>query len=186
MSAYDMKFSDAIYGVCERYVCEDRLSGMLDHEYPLLPERLPHLIEKTRFFAFADTVEALNFERSNQGQGWVGLRFQKRPNTEPNDCVIHVKMFDNDPLLQQYALGVVGVNMIYACMMLDDPEEIMMSLVDGLARRIEIDMFRLSGPDYEKVDNRLMAMKLVKNGLTRAAMFGPDGEVMQPSEALYK
>ncbi|MCB0493839.1 MAG: TonB-dependent receptor [Cyclobacteriaceae bacterium] len=186
MSAYDMKFSDAIYGVCDRYVCEDRLTGMLDHEYPLLPERLPHLIEKTRFFAFADTVEALNFERTNQGQGWVGLRFQKRPNTEPNDCVIHVKMFDNDPLLQQYALGVVGVNMIYACMMLEDPEEIMMSLVDGLARRIEIDMFRLSGPDYEKVDNRLMAMKLVKNGLTRAAMFGPDGEVMQPSEALYK
>ncbi|GAB1446437.1 hypothetical protein MASR2M41_22160 [Flammeovirgaceae bacterium] len=186
MSAYDMKFSDAIYGVCDRYVCEDRLINMLDHEYPLLPERLPHLIEKTRFFAFADTVEALNFERTNQGHGWVGLRFQKIPNSEPNDCVIHVKMFDNDPLLQQYALGIVGVNMIYACMMLQDPEEIMMSLIDGLARRIEIDMFRLSGPDFEKVDNRLMAMKLVKNGLTRAAMFGPSGEVMQPSEALYK
>lgn len=186
MSAYDMKFSDAIYGVCERYVCEDRLINMLDHEYPLLPERLPHLIEKTRFFAYADTVEALNFERTNQGQGWVGLRFQKKPNSEPNDCVIHVKMFDNDPLLQQYAVGIVGVNMIYACMMLEDAEEIMMSLIDGLSRRIEIDMFRLSGPDYAKVDNRLMAMKLVKNGLTRAAMFGPDGEVMQPSEALYK
>ena len=186
MSAYDMKFSDAIYGVCERYVCEDRLINMLDHEYPLLPERLPHLIEKTRFFAYADTMEALNYERTNQGQGWVGLRFQKKPNSEPNDCVIHVKMLDNDPLLQQYAIGVVGVNMIYACMMMEDAEEIMMSLVDGLARRIEIDMFRLSGPDYEQVDNRLMALKLVKNGLTRAAMFGPDGEVMQPSEALYK
>ncbi|MCB0488024.1 MAG: TonB-dependent receptor [Cyclobacteriaceae bacterium] len=186
MSAYDMKFSDAIYGVCERYVCEDRLLGMLDHEYPLLPERLPHLIEKTRFFAFADTVEALNYERTNQGQGWIGLRFQKRPNSEPNDCVIHVKMHDNDPLQQQFALGIVGVNMIYACMMVDNPEEIMMSLVDGVGKRIEVDMFRVSGPDFEKVDNRLMALKLVKNGLTRAAMFGPNGEVMQPSEVLYK
>ncbi len=186
MSAYDMKFSDAIYGRCERYVCEDRLSGMLDHEYPLLPERLPHLLEKTRFFAFADTIEALNFERTNKGHGWIGIRFQKRPNSEPNDCVIHVKMFDNDPLQQQFAIGIVGVNMIYACMMLEDPEEIMMSLMDGLTRRIEIDMFRISGPDFKRVDNRLMAMKLVKNGLTRAAMFGPNGEVMQPSEALYK
>ena len=186
MSAYDMKFSDAIYGVCERYVCEDRLTGMLDHEYPLLAERLPHLIEKTRFFAFADTVEALNYERTNQGQGWIGIRFQKRPCSEPNDCIIHVKMFDNDPLQQQFALGMVGVNMIYACMMIEDPEEIMMSLMDGLVRRVEIDMFRISGPDFEKVDNRLMAMKLVKNGLTKAAMFGPSGEVMQPSEALYK
>ncbi len=186
MSAYDMKFSDAIYGRCERYVCEDRLIGMLDHEYPLLPERLPHLIEKTRFFAFADTVESLNFERTNQGQGWIGIRFQQRPNSEPNDCVIHVKMYDNDPLQQQFALGIVGVNMIYACMMLRDPEEIMMSLIESLNRRLEIDMFRISGPDFEMVDNRLMAMKLVKNGLTRAAMFGPDGEVLQPSEVLYK
>ncbi|MEQ9591603.1 MAG: TonB-dependent receptor [Cyclobacteriaceae bacterium] len=187
MSAYDMKFSDAIYGVCERYVCEDRLLGMLDHEYPLLPERLGHIKSKTRFFAFADTVEALNFERTNQGQGWMGVRFQLRPDTEPNDCVVHIKMFDNDPLLQQFALGIVGVNMIYACMFLTDPEEIMMSLIDGLThRRVEVDMFRVSGPDFERVDNRLMALKLVKNGLTKAAMFGPDGEVMQPSEVLYK
>jgi len=187
MSAYDMKFSDAIYGKCERYVCEDRLLQMLDHEYPLLPERLPHRVEKTRFFAFADTVEALNFERTNQGHGWIGLRFQTSPGSAPNDCIIHVKMFDNDPLQQQFALGIVGVNMIYACMMMEEPEEIMMSLVDGLThRRIEIDMFRLSGPSFSKVDNRLMALKLVKNGLTKAAMFGPSGEVMQPSEALYK
>ena len=187
MSAYDMKFSDAIYGKCDRYVCEDRLLQMLDHEYPLLAERLPHRVEETKFFAFADTVEALNFERTNQGHGWIGLRFQTSAGSAPNDCIIHVKMFDNDPLQQQFALGIVGVNMIYACMMMEVPEEIMMSLVDGLThRRIEIDMFRLSGPAFSKVDNRLMALKLVKNGLTKAAMFGPSGEVMQPSEALYK
>jgi hypothetical protein len=187
MSAYDMKFSDAIYGVCDRYVCEDRLTRMLDHEYVLLPERLPHRIKDTRFFSMANTVEILNFERTNQGHGWIGLRFQLRPESEPNDCIIHVKLHDNDPLQQQYALGIVGVNMLYACSFLNDPEEILMSLVDGLTtRRVEIDMIRLSGPDYKQVDNRLMALKLVKNGLTKAAMFGPNGDVMQASDELYK
>jgi hypothetical protein len=187
ISAYDMKFSDAIYGYCERYVCEPRLEKMLDHEYNLMAERLPHRIDTTRFFAFADTVEILNFERTNQAHGWIGLRFQLNPHSQPNDCVIHVKMHDNDPLQQQVALGIVGVNMIYACSFLSDPEEILMSMVDGLtARRVEIDMFRISGPDFEHVDNRLLALKLVKNGLTKAAMFGPDGKVMLPSDELYK
>lgn len=187
MSAYDMKFSDAIYGVCDRYVCEDRLIQMLNHEYRLLPERLPHRITETRFFAFADTVEILNFERTNHGHGWIGLRFQLKPEGPFNDCVVHVKMLDNDPLQQQMSLGILGVNMIYGCMMIREPEAIINSLLDGLTtRRMEVDMFRLSGPDFEHVDNRLMALKLVKNGLTKVAMFGPDGTVMQPSEALYK
>ncbi|MFZ5972515.1 MAG: TonB-dependent receptor [Bacteroidota bacterium] len=187
MSAYDMKFSDAIYGACDRYVCEERLYSMLDKEYALLPERLPHRIQDTRFFAFADTVETINFERTNQGHGWVGLRFQLRPESEPNDCILHVKLHDNDPLQQQLALGIVGVNMLYGCMFLSDPEEIMLSLLDGLtARRVEFDMFSLKGPDFVHVDNRLLALKLVKNGLTKAAMFGPDGSVLQPSEVLYK
>jgi hypothetical protein len=187
ISAYDMKFSDAIYGVCERYVCEERLMNMLDHEYVLLPERLADRISTTRFFAFANTVETLNFERTNQAHGWIGLRFQLKPDTPPNDCVIHIKMHDNDPLQQQAAVGMVGVNMLYGCMFMNDPEQILMSLIDGLStRRIEIDMFRISGPDFEHVDNRLMALKMVKNGLTRMAMFGPDGNVMQPSEVLYK
>lgn len=187
ISAYDMKFSDAIYGHCDRYVCEDRLSSMLDKEYALLPERLEERISRTQFFAFADTVEVLNYDRTNQGHGWIGLRFQLAPGMPPNDCVVHVKLHDNDPLQQQYALGIVGVNMIYGCMFEHNPETIMMSLLDGLTtRRIEIDMFRLSGPDFKNVDNRLMALKLVKNGFTKAAMFGPDGTVMQPSEVLYK
>jgi len=187
MSAYDMKFSDAIYGVCERYVCEDRLIQMLDHEYRLLPERLPHRIPETRFFAFADTVEVLNFERTNAGHGWIGLRFQLLPEGPVNDCVVQVRMNDNDPLQQQVSLGILGVNMIYGCMFMKDPEQIIHSLLDGLtSKRMEVDMFRLSGPDFVHLDNRLMALKLVKNGLTKAAMFGPDGTVMQPSEALYK
>lgn len=187
MSAYDMKFSDAIYGVCDRYVCEDRLIQMLDHEYALLPERLPHRVQETRFFAFADTVEVLNFERTNNGHGWIGIRFQLIPQGPVNDCVVHVKMHDNDPIQQQVSLGILGVNMIYGCMFMKDPEQIINLLLDGLtSKRMEVDMFRLSGPDFAHLDNRLMALKLVKNGLTKAAMFGPDGAVMQPSEALYK
>ncbi|MBM3177165.1 MAG: TonB-dependent receptor [Bacteroidetes bacterium] len=187
ISAYDMKFSDAIYGQCERYVCEDRLLQMLDHEYHLLPERLPDRAPDTRFFAFADTVEALNYERTNQGQGWLGLRFQLHPETAPNELVIHVKLHDNDALQQQIAVGILGVNILYGALFLKNPQSIILSLLDGLnSRRVEVDMFRLTGPDYQHADNRLLALQLVKNGLTKAAMFGPDGTVLQPSEALYK
>lgn len=187
ISAYDMKFSDAIYGQGERYVCEDRVIKMLDHEYSLLPERLSHRMNDTRFFALADTIEALNFEKTNQGHGWMALRFQLKPDGPSNDCVIHIKMHDNDPLQQQFALGIVGVNLLYSCMFITDPDEILNSMIDGLApKRIEIDTFRLSGPDFKNVDNRLMALKLVKNGFTKAAMFGSDGTIMLPSEVLYK
>ncbi len=188
MSAYDMSFSDAIYGASDRYVCQARLLRMLEHEYTLLEERLPHIADKTTFFAFADTLEALNYERTNRPHGWVGIRFQTRPKGPVNECVIHIKMLDNDALLQQQAVGMVGVNLIFGCFFINkNPEELITSLVDGLPHgRIGIDMFRLSGPDFEHVDNRLMSLKLVKNGLTRAAMFGPDRTVLQPSEALYK
>ncbi|UII31723.1 TonB-dependent receptor [Fulvivirga ulvae] len=187
MSAYDMSFSDAIYGMCERYVCEPRLMKMLEHEYDLLIERLPHRAPNTQFFAFANTVEALNYERTNQPHGWIGLRFQCTPGSAYNECIIHVKMHDNDAVLQQQALGIIGVNLIFGCFFIQDPEELLDSLIDGLTPgRIEIDMFRIYGPDFKHVDNRLMSLKLVKSGMTSAAMFGPDGNVMQPSEALYK
>ncbi len=187
MSAYDMDFSDAIYGKHDRYVCEPRLKTMLDQEYGLLEERLPKRVPHTRFFAFANTVEALNYEKTNKPHGWVGCKFQLRPESEPNRCVIHVKMHDNDGIHQQEALGIVGVNLLYACMYLRDPEVFLNALTDDLSvGRIEIDMFRLVGRDFDHVDNRLMSLKLVKNGLTRAAIFGPDGSVHQPSEMLYK
>lgn len=187
MSAYDMTFSDAIYGVCERYVCEPRLLKMLEHEYELLLERLTHRAAETRFFSFANTVEALNYKKTNQAHGWIGLRFQCKPNGPYNELIIHVKMHDNDAIQQQQAIGIVGVNMIFACFFKKDPEDILLSLMDGLTpEKMEIDMFRLDGPDFTNVDNRLMALKLVKNGITQAAMFGADGKVMQPSEALYK
>lgn len=188
MSAYDMAFSDAIYGKCSRYVCEERLLTMLEKEYALLEKRLPEKALTTNFFAFANTVEMLNYRKTNQGQGWLGVRFQLSPETPPNDCIVHILLHDNDSLLQQYALGIVGVNLIYGCFYLSqEPERLLTSLVDNLAhRRIEIDMFRLSGPQFTQVDNRLLSLALVKHDLTDAAMFGPDGQVCQPSETLYK
>ncbi|MCS7018308.1 MAG: TonB-dependent receptor [Cytophagales bacterium] len=189
MSAYDMTFSNAIYGEDKRYVCEPRLLKMFAHEYNLLVERLDKKRgEHTNFFVFANTVETLNYQKSNQGHGWVGVRFQLAPRSTPNDAVMHVKMYDNDTLLQQQALGIIGVNLLYACFYLhDDPEAMIKSLMDNLNRdRIEVDMFRLTGPNFKHVDNRLLSLQLVQHGLTEAALFGPDGNVLQASEAFYK
>lgn len=187
MSAYDMTFSDAIYGKTKRYVCEEKLFKMLDKEYSLLTRRLTGRSKRSHFFAFANTVETLNYKKTNAGHGWLGLRFQLHSNSEFNDCIIHVNLKDNDAIWQQQVLGMIGVNLIHACYHFTDAEEIMNALADNISQdRFEIDMFRISGPDFHHVDNRLMTLKLVKNGLTHAAMFGPKGNVMQASQALYK
>lgn len=189
MSAYDKVFSDKIYGVepSGRYVCESRLYKMLDHEYDLMRERLQNERLDTNFFVFADTVSAINYQRTIKGDGWLGIRFQLSPDGEPNDLVLHAKMLDNDNQLQQQAIGILGVNLIYACYRYNhDPELMIQSLMDSLKGRISIDMIRLSGPNFEDVDNRLLSLKLVKHGLTEVAMFGPDGESIHASEFLYK
>ena len=187
LSAYDMSYSDAIYGKVGRYVCEERLLRMLDREYDLLGTRLREREKDTSFFAFANTIETINYARTNRGQGWIGFRFQLKPGEPPNECVIHVILKDQDPNWQQEVVGIIGVNLMYACIYLSDPEEILCSLVDNMWKgRVAVDMFRLEGPDFKDVDNRLMALKLVKHGMTLAAMFGPAGNVLQPSAALYK
>lgn len=187
MSAYDMTFSDAIYGKSERYVSEDKLLKMLGREYNLLSQRLSSRAKNTTFFAFANTVETLNYKRTNQGHGWIGIRFQKHPHSEPNDCIIHVILNDSDPLWQQQVLGMVGVNLIHACFNATEPVDIISSLTENIhPSRIEVDMFRIEGPDFHHVDNRLLALLLVKNGLTHATMFDRNGKVLQPSEKLYK
>ena len=190
ISAYDMAFSDAIYGeeASGKYVCEPRLMKMLNREFKLLNVRLTESASEKRFFAFADTVSALNFQKTNDAHGWIGLRFQLTPNGGFNDVVIHVNMLDNDNILQQQALGVIGVNLLYGCYhYYEDPEKLLLSLLDDLNKdRIEIDMIRFEGPDFKEVDNRLMSLYLVKHGYTQAAVFGPDGKVMQPYDALAK
>ncbi|GAA4313331.1 hypothetical protein GCM10023149_09050 [Mucilaginibacter gynuensis] len=191
MSAYDMTFSDAIYGVqkVKRYVSETRLISMLDHEYGLLKERLAEQRgSSTTFFAFSGTFSALNYYKTNEGHGWMGVRFQMEPNGEYHDVVIHVKLLDNDNNLQQQAVGILGVNLIYACFYYNDtPPVFLQSLMDNLSKdRIQIDMIRFEGPGFTKVDNRLMSLHLVKYGFSDAAVFGPDGKNQQPSEVLYK
>ncbi|MDB5116192.1 MAG: TonB-dependent receptor [Mucilaginibacter sp.] len=191
MSAYDMTFSDAIYGVQQvrRYVSESRLFSMLDHEYSLLIERLSaQRGGTTTFFAFSDTMSALNYSKTNDGHGWMGVRFQLEPNAMYNDVVLHVKLLDNDNNLQQQAAGILGVNLLYACFNYNEvPPVFLLSLMDNLSRdRIQIDMVRFEGPGFTKVDNRLMSLHLVKYGFSDAALFGPDGKNMQPSEVLYK
>jgi hypothetical protein len=190
ISAYDMAFSDAIYGEepSGRYVCEPRLEKMLQREFKLLQIRLTETAKERTFFAFADTVAALNYQKTNEAHGWIGLKFQLKPNGEANEIHVHVKMKDNENVLQQQALGVIGVNLIYACYFYNNsPETMLISLMDDLnTDRIEIDMIRFQGPDFKEVDNRLMSLYLVKHHFTDAALFGPDGNVYQPAEAFYK
>ena len=186
-SAYDMKVSDSMYGEAKRYVCEDRLITMLSTEYDSLKSKLPGKYKESRFFAFCNTVESLNYHKTNQGHGWVGMRFQLE-NEEPNDVVLHIKMHDNSHKAQQETLGVLGVNLIYACYFHShDLDEFLSSIVQPLPRdKMEIDMIRVSGPDFEEVDNRIIALNLVKRGITDATMFDLSGSVLQPASALYK
>ncbi len=189
MSAYDKVYSDEIYGAeaSGRYVCETRLYKMLDHEYGLMEERLSGYMPDKTFFVFADTVAALNYTKTISGNGWMGLRFQTRPGGPANNLVLHVKMLDHDTQLQQAAIGILGVNIIYGCYYYSQNfEEMIRSLIDGLEGRVEIDMIRLTGADFQDVDNRLLSLYLVKNGLTEVAIFGADRQNIHGSEFLYK
>lgn len=200
MSAYDKVISDKIYGPEEsgRYVCESRLYKMLDHEYNLLIERLDKTRPETNFFAFADTIQVINYKRTIDGDGWMGLRFQLDPDSTPNEMILHVKMLDTSYLLQQQAIGVLGVNMIYGAFnYYKDPEYLIQSLRDKLENRVVIDMIRIKGGDFKEIirvgevdikkyDNRLLSLYLVKHGLTEVAMISSTGDSTHASEFLYK
>ena len=189
ISAYDMRVSDAIYGPIDRYVSRKRLQAMLDYEYNLVLERLnPTRGDKCTFFVFADTVATHSFTRQEDGHGWMGIRFQAECKAEPSEIIIHVRMMDKENVREQEALGVMGVNLIHGAFYHHDhPEVLIGSLLDNLTRnRIEVDMIKFSGPAFGKLDNRLMSLQLVQQGLTDAAMFTADGEVVQPADVLYK
>ncbi len=189
MSAYDKVYSDKIYGPepSGRYVCESRLYKMLDHEYDLMTTRLQNERPGCNFFVFADTVSAINYSRTINGNGWLGLRFQLHPDGEPNDLIVHARMHDADNRLQQQAIGILGVNMVHACYMCSDKiEDLIQSLLDNLHGRVSVDMIRLSGPEFRSVDNRLLSLYLVKHGLSKVAMFGPDRTPVHASEFLYR
>lgn len=189
MSAYDKTYSDAIYGVEEsgRYVCESRLYKMLDHEWQLLEERLSSIKPDTTFFVFADTVSTINFGKTNKGHGWLGLRFQLYPQCPPNDLVIHVKLTDNDSKQQQEAIGILGVNLLYAAYYYSHNLELMVkSLHDSVQERATIDLIQLNGQDFIHTNGRLLCYYLVKHGLTEVTMFDEKKQAVHASEFLYK
>src|SRR5213595_2227161 len=188
MSAYDMTFSDAIYGPTDRYVSRKRLGTMLDHEYDLLVKRLDAKLGGDRtFFVFADTVAARSFKQHNESHGWLGVRFQTEPRGEPSQIIIHVRMLDESNADEQEALGVIGVNLLYGAFYYSEPERLISSLQENLAPgKIQVDLIKFSGPAFANIDNRLMSLQLVSQGLTDAVMFTADGEMVQPSEILHK
>jgi hypothetical protein len=190
ISAYDMAVSDGIYGQTKRYVSRERLEAMLDLEFTQIVRELGTIRgDAKHFFAFANTVATRKFNAEENGRGWLGIRFQARPHQEPSQIIIHAHLVDLEASREQEALGILGVNLIYAAFyrVATDPTGLVASLRDGLSRvRIEIDMIKFSGPAFARVDNRLMSLQLVELGFTDAAMFTAAGEVVQPSEVLYK
>lgn len=189
ISAYDKLFSDHFYnqGAPSRYVAKERLRKMLDYEYDELIKILDQK-NKKKFFAFANTVETLNFNKTNQGNGWLGIAVEGTDRYHPNRIQIHVNLHENDTLLQQYTLGALGINLIFGGLFnWEDPRKILLSLLDGLdTDRVEVDYIFVEGPDLGWVDNRLLNLMLVSNNMTPAIMFDHTGHVHQPGDMLYK
>ncbi|CAM3122112.1 TonB-dependent receptor [Kaistella daneshvariae] len=191
MSAYDKDFSDAIYGkeVKNRYVTQNRLRKMLRYEVSLIEERLSRdTFPGRKFFSYANTVTTINFDKTMKGHGWVGLRFQLDEKEDYNEIVLHVKFNENDATLQQETLGGLGVNLIYGAFNYsDNPRKMINSLFDDINKdNLEIDMIDFSGPAFNYVDNRLMSLQLVKNGMTDAVIFNSEGNNMLPADILYR
>ena len=161
---------------------------MLSHEYGLLEERLNKTdFPERRYFAFADTVSTINYQKTTKGHGWVGVRFQREINSKPNDIILHVNLHDQDAKLQQETIGVLGTNLLHACFYSTEPKEILKNLYDNLSRaNIDIDMVNFYGPDFDDIDNRLLSLTLVKEGMTNSVIFTPDGLNHQPYDILYK
>jgi len=191
MSAYDMKFSDAIYGVQEdgRYVSRARVQAMLEKEFSLVVDRVgTSRSVASRYFAYGATVAAKSFKIDNECHAWCGVRVQMYPAAEPSDIIVHVRMRDDNAERQQQALGIFGVNLIYAAYYyFENANTIIDSLTDNIEQdRIEVDSIEFYGPYFEEVDNRAINLQLIRSWKTRAIMFKPDGSVVTPAEMLYK
>ena len=189
MSAYDMRVSDEIYGKAMRYVGRERLQQMLEHEYSLLIKRLANVRSpETTYFAYAATVTAKGYQDAKECHGWIGFRVQLRPGEEPNDIIMHVRMLDDENRLQSEALGILGVNLMHATFKYANrPKWIIESLLDNIGQnRIEVDLVHFSGPAFNRVENRLMNLHLIRAWLTRAVLFNTDGESIVPRDTLYK
>ncbi|MGD2015264.1 MAG: hypothetical protein PVG84_16035, partial [Desulfobacterales bacterium] len=191
ISAYDMDFSDAIYGeeADKRYVTENRVKKMLDKEFRLVLERVgDKRSKKSTYFAFADTITAKSYSQKGECHGWLGIKLQLYPGAAPCEILLHIRMLDDSNLMQQEAVGILGVNLIYgAFKYYSDIEKLIRSLGDNLEwGRLEIDLIRFTGPYFENVDNRLMALKLVEMELSDAVVFASDRKTLvHPSELFH-
>ena len=192
MSAYDKDFSDSIYGAEKdgRYVTQPRLKKMLSYEMRLMEERISREKHPEKlFFSYANTVATIDFAKKYKGHGWLGIRFQLDPfQKEFDEIILHIRFKQTDARLQQETLGTLGVNLIYgAFFKYDRPKKLLKYLYDHINNdTVEIDMINFSGPNFKGVDNRLMSLQLIKNDMTDAVMFGPDGNNLLPATILYK
>jgi len=191
LSAYDKDFSDAIYGLDpqNRYVTETRLKRMIDYEAELIEQRLSRKKYPNKlFFSYANTVATIDWAKKYKGHGWLGIKFQREPKQGYSEIILHVQFHENNASQQQISLGVMGVNLIYAAFyQSDNPKELIKKLYDHLSvDKIEIDSINFKGPVFKDVDNRLMSLELVKEGITEAVMFSTEGNNILPANVLYK
>jgi hypothetical protein len=188
ISAYDKEVSDDLYGSGARYVSKERLKEMLDCEWSQLIKQLSkNRGSATRFFTFVDTISARNYAGTNESHGWVGLRFQLQPGGQSNDIVLHINMRDPSNLLEQEAIGILGVNLIHAAFYeMQAKESFLENLAQDLAGRVEIDYVALSGSAFEGWDQRELLILLVRAGLAEAVCFPSSGPAVPPTEVLHK
>jgi hypothetical protein len=188
ISAYDKEVSDSLYGSGSRYVSRQRLESMLENEWTQLLNQLDKTRgSQKRFFSFVDTVSARNFAGTNDSHGWVGLRFQMHLGGEPSDILLHINMRDSSNILQQEAIGILGVNLIYAAFYQLQTKE---SFFDGLGQdivreRIEIDFVDFRGPAFASWDRPTVLAYLVHAGLADAVCFPASHADVPPNEFLH-
>ena len=189
ISAYDKKVSDEIYGAGTRYVSKERLVAMLDREYQQLLDRLSQTRgQGARFFVLADTVATRNFHGTNEPNGWVGIRFQTEPGSEPSQILLHVHLCDATAKLQQQAIGILGVNLVYAAFHQRSAIDTFLSgLFDELSlARLEIDVIEVGGPAFASQGSSELCLSLLYKKMAHAVFFHPSGEVVEPSSVLRK
>jgi|SRR5579871_553842 len=188
ISAYDKEVSDSLYGHGSRYVSRERLEAMLETEWVQLLAQLERSRGKDkRFFSFVDTVSARNYAGTNNAHGWLGVRFQSRPGGKPSDILLHINLRDSSNVLQQEAIGMLGVNLLYAAFyQLETKESFFSGLAQDVVReRIEIDCVDFRGPAFESWDRSTILAHLVHAGLADAVCFVPSGKPLPPDELLH-
>ncbi|MGC1871428.1 MAG: hypothetical protein WA700_10765 [Acidobacteriaceae bacterium] len=188
ISAYDKEVSDDLYGTGARYVSGERLKAMLDSEWTQLINQLNKSRgSSTRFFSFVDTISARDYAGTNEPHGWVGLRFQLQPGGQPNDIILHINLRDPSNPLEQEAIGILGVSLIYAVFyQLETKESFFENIAQDLEKRIEIDYAEVLGPALEGWDQRAILAQLVCTGLAQAVCFPSSGPPVPPIDVLHK